>query len=36
MAAAGAAPRNLAERVIDTKLIKGPQTFNGEKKDWKR
>ena len=26
----------LAERVIDTKLIKGPQTFNGEKKDWKR
>ena len=30
------APRGLAERVIDTKLIKGPQTFNGEKKDWKR
>ena len=30
------APRGLAERVIDTKLIKGPQTFGGEKKDWKR
>ena len=29
-------PRGLAERVIDTKLIKGPQTFSGERKDWQR
>ena len=38
MAAEGmaGAPRGLAERVINTKLIKGPQTFSGEKKDWKR
>ena len=38
MAAEGmaAGQRGLAERVIDTKLIKRPQTLSGEKKDWER